>query len=155
MPYKVFISYSTKDLSLAAHIKNLLQNSGIKVFVAEYSLPAGSELTASILNEIQSCDLFLLLWSHNAKSSEWVPQEIGAAKALKKPVIPIMLNKSGEAPGFLKGLKYLPLYKDPAKTLAWLRKHITHKASEKNKNEGLAWLGISGVILWALSQGKS
>ena len=76
--FSVFISYSTKDLSRARQIKRLLEGTGSKVFLAEYSLPPGSELGQAILGAIKECDLFLLLWSSNAKSSEWVPQEVGS-----------------------------------------------------------------------------
>ena len=154
MPYRIFVSYSTKDLKLAKHIKQLLQGSGVNVYVAQYSMPAGADLTPTILKNIQFCDLFLLLWSPNAKNSEWVPQEIGAAKALKKPVIPIMLRSGVETPGFLRGLKYLPVYSDPAKSLAWLKRHVAHKAVVKSQDEGVALLALSGAVLWAMSQGK-
>lgn len=41
MAFKVFISYSTKDLAKVTHIKNMLEHSSIEVFVAEYSLLPG------------------------------------------------------------------------------------------------------------------
>ena len=91
MGFSVFVSYSTKDISHARKIKLLLERASSEVFLSEYSLSPGSQLDQAIMQAIEGCDLFLLLWSSNARFSEWVPQEIGVAKAHKKPVIPVML----------------------------------------------------------------
>lgn len=150
MAFRVFVSYSTHDLGLATHVQQMLVASGAQVFVAEYSLPAGAALTPAIVKAIKSCDLFILLWSEHAKKSEWVPQEIGVARGCEKPVIPVLLQPGGEAPGFLRGLKYLPLFKNPTQALAWLRRHVAGLAAEKTKAQ--LWLGVSGVALWLLAQ---
>lgn len=154
MGFKVFISYSTRDLTRATHIKQLLEGVGAQVFVAEYSLPAGTELARGIIANIKACDLFVLLWSHHARNSEWVPQEIGVAKGHDKPVIPILLHAGAEVPGFLRGIKYLPLYSDPRKALTWLQRHIATKVAERSHAEGFTWFGITGVLLWLISQDK-
>jgi hypothetical protein len=152
MAFRVFISYSTHDLALAAHVKQLLETAQAEVFVAQYTLQPGTELAPEILNAIKSCDLFILLWSENAKASAWVPQEIGAAKASGKPVIPVLLQPGLEVPGFLQGVKYLPLHIEPEKALAWLQQHVASKVQEKLR--GQLWLGVAGVVLWVLAQGK-
>jgi hypothetical protein len=154
MAFKVFISYSTRDSTRTEQVKQLLAATGAQVFVAEYSVVPGTELARAIINAIKSCDLFVLLWSHHAKKSEWVPQEIGIAKGCNKPVIPVVLHPSADLPGFLKGLKYLPLYKDPRKALAWLQTNVAAQAAEKHNLEGVAWLGVAGVLLWLLAQDK-
>jgi hypothetical protein len=152
MAFSVFISYSTKDLARARYIMRLLMKTGSQVFLAEFSLSPGSELTPSILKAIKECDLFLLLWSTNAKSSEWVPQEIGAAHAHTKPVIPVMLHEGIELPGFLKGMKYLPLYKDPNRALAWLQRNVFRQAQKKQQRDGLVWMGIGAVVIGLLNR---
>lgn len=154
MAFQVFISYSHRDLSRATEIKTMLEAAGASAFVAQYSMPAGTELTPAILRQIETCDLFVLLWSHHAKDSEWVPQEIGAAKAYKRPVMPVLLHGGIDVPGFLRGLKYLPLSDDPTASLQWLQQHVGEKAIEKARSEGAIWLGIVGALLWALSQKK-
>jgi len=154
MAYRVFVSYSTKDLRLVDIIKSLLERPGIEVFIAQYSITAGAQLMPEILSAIKRCDLFLLLWSPNAKQSEWVPQEIGVARGLDKPVIPIMLKKGVDAPGFLRDLKYLPLYSEPEQALKWLQKHAFCNAKAKSENDMLVALALTGGILWILSQSK-
>lgn len=152
MAFSVFISYSTKDLARARYIRRLLVKTGSQVFLAEYSLAPGSELTPSVLKAIKECDLFLLLWSTNAKSSEWVPQEIGAARAHVKPVIPVMLHGGIKLPGFLKGMKYLPLYKDPDRALAWLQRNVFRRVQKKQQRNGLSWMGIGATVIWLLNR---
>jgi hypothetical protein len=155
MSFKVFISYSHRDGTRARQVKRLLDQSGTEVFLAEITLDPGEELAARIVEAIKRSDLFVLLWSHHAKRSEWVPQEIGIARAAEIPMVPIILHKSAEpAPGFLRGLKYLPLYKDPTKSLAWLQKNVFERAQGKKQKDGLAWLGLGAVIVYLLTGKK-
>lgn len=154
MAFKVFISYSTRDLTRTKQVKQLLQAAGAQVFVAHYSVMPGVDLAKSIVAAIRDCDLFVLLWSHHARNSEWVPQEIGIAKGSDKSVIPVVLHASAVVPGFLRGLKYLPLFEDPKRNLAWLQKHVASQAVAKSKSEGVARFGIIGALLWLISQDK-
>lgn len=151
MAFNVFVSYSTRDLGRGTQVKRLLEGTGSTVFLAEYTLPAGARLDASIEAAIKSCDLFVLLWSTHARASEWVPQEIGIAKATGKPVIPVMLHPGLELPGFLKGLKYLPLYNNAEQSLAWLRRNVFERAQQKQQRDGLVWLGLGAVVLMLLA----
>lgn len=152
MAFEVFISYSTRDLSRAKQVKRLLDRPGCTAFLAEYMIKPGEELDPTIIAAIRRCDVFVLLWSHHARASEWVPQEIGVARASEKPIIPIVLHKSASPTGFLRGTKYLPLYKDPAEGLRWLQQHVFVRASKKEQREGLTWLGLGAAFLWLLSR---
>jgi len=53
MSFKIFISYSTRDRTRTIQVKRLLERAGAKVFVAEYSFPAGAELTREIIATTQ------------------------------------------------------------------------------------------------------
>ena len=92
MAYKVFISYATKDLLIVNHLQRLLTDASINVYVAEYSALPGTTLDEDIIAALESCDLFILLWSRHSKVSEWVPQEIGIATHAKKTIIPVVLE---------------------------------------------------------------
>ncbi len=152
MAFKVFISYSTKDLPKVNHIKNMLEHSSIEVFVAEYSLLPGQPLSEKIINAIKSCNLFILLWSSSARDSEWVPQEIGIAKSSVKTILPVVLEPNLSLPGFISNLKYLNVYQNPEKALEWLQTNVFRQAEEQQKNEGLVWLGIGAAVLWLASK---
>lgn len=152
MSFLTFISYSTRDLALASQAKAMLEQTGSRVFLAEFSAVPGSCLTAEITAAIKNCDLFLLLWSRNSQSSEWVPQEIGIAKGADKPILPVLLDKDVNLGGFLTDLKYLPFYEDPGKALAWIRQSVFQRVRTKEKTDGLIWLGIGAVVVWLIAQ---
>ena len=152
MAFEAFISYSTRDLVVARQVKELLERPGCSAFLAEYSVAAGDPLDETITAAIERCDVFILLWSQNAKDSEWVPQEIGIAKAQKKPIIPVSLHKDAVPSGFLKGTKYLPLYKNPATSLKWLQDNVFERATKKEKSQGLAWLALGATVIWLLNR---
>lgn len=153
MAYRVFISYSTKDLAVAAQAKQMLEQVGVEVFLAEYSLDPGSDLGLDIIRQIQTCDLFLLLWSKNARESEWVTQEIGAAFGRGKPTIPVVLDEGELPPGFLRRLKYLPAFKDLGQALRWLQKNITDRATKKAQATAVL-VGVGAVLLWLAATEK-
>ncbi len=155
MSFNVFISYSHRDGTRARQVARLLEQTGSEVFLDEATLGLGEELATEIVKAIKKSDLFVLLWSHHAMKSEWVPQEIGIAKAAGVPVVPVILHKSAKpAPGFLRGVKYLPLYKDAAKSLSWLQKNVFKRAQAKKQRDGLAWLGLGAVIIYLMTGGE-
>lgn len=153
MAFNIFVSYSTRDLQVVNALRHYLQLTEAAVYVAEYSMPAGQSLPVDIRRVIETCDLFLLVWSTNAQNSEWVPQEIGVATGLKKPIMPVVLHKDMKLPAFLSDLKYLKLYENPGAAVEWLQ-HFVVERSEKKKIDGLVALGIVGAILLGLSSGK-
>lgn len=153
MSYSVFISYSTMDLPTANSLRDWLRSAGANVFLAEYSVQPGQSLSARIMSAIKGCDLFILLWSSNAKTSDWVPQEIGIATGAQKPIMPVVLHAGIGLPGFAHGLKYLELYKNPQGAAQWLREFVIAQ-QQKKETDALVLLGIGGAILFALLAGS-
>jgi TIR domain len=156
MPYKVFISYSSKDLSLVARVRDTLKHSSIEVFIAEYSIPPGSSLVQSIISAINDCDIFLLVWSHNSKESDWVHQEVGAAKVANKFVIPVVLDPNMTLPAFIADLKYLPAYENIDDAMAELRNLVLTRVKEREQEQsGAIALLVLLIFLLSFSQEKT
>lgn len=67
---------------------------------------------------------------------------------------PVLTNRatSLRLPGFISDLKYLDVPKNPAAAFTWLQQNIFSHATEKQKQETLAWLAVGGVLLWLLSR---
>ena len=156
---KVFVSYSSLDLSNVAVLQQSLVGTGVEVFVAEHSVRASEALSAGISAAIAACDLFVLLWSVNAKSSDWVSQEIGKAHSLNKRILPLVLTEGLNLPGFISGLKDLPVYKNPAAAMERARSIILEELKAKQatiekqkQNEALVLFGLGAFVLWAFSQ---
>lgn len=165
MSFNIFVSYSTKDLPQVELLRQQLQGTPISVFVAEHSVQPSEELAPKISSAISECDLFVLLWSPNAKDSDWVPQEIGRATALKKSILPLVLTENITLPGFLQGLKYLAIYANPTESLAKAREIILDAYNTKTKHElqlreqkekkdkdALALMGIGAFLLWVFGK---
>jgi hypothetical protein len=152
MALKIFISYSTLDLPIVSFVQSILDGTQVEVFVAEYGVAPGQPLSLPIINAIKQCDLFLLIWSKNSKASDWVPQEIGIAKAENKRIMPVLLQSDLKLPGFISDLKYLDVPKDPRGAFTWLRDNVLAQATEKQNQEAVAWLALGGALLWLLSR---
>ena len=158
---KVFVSYSTIDLQNVAELQRALAGTGMKVFVADHSVLPSQSLAPTISRAIEACDIFVLIWSKNAKASEWVSQEIGQALSLRKQILPLVLTEGMALPGFISGLKYVQVFKDPVKGIVSARnvmlrllhaKRAAEIQRKKKENENMVLLGIGAFFLWAVSQ---
>lgn len=157
--FKVFISYSTHDLNNVTELQQSLVGTGVEVFVAEHSVIPSQQLSETISFAIASCDLFIVLWSAQAKASEWVSQEIGKAHSLGKTIYPLVLDEGLALPGFINGLKYIPVFKDPTAAIAQTQKFVldsfqTKQAAMKQKEQSDArsLLVLGGLVLWLFNQ---
>lgn len=164
--FNVFISYSTDDLKNVDQLKVLLENSGVEVFVAEHSVLPGQNLPEEIKKAIRDCDVFILLWSQSARGSDWVPQEIGIAQELGKQIVPLVLEEGLGLTGFIRELKYIPVYKDPEAALELALEMVfagnskktevekqKQVSAEKQKQTEAIFFGAVGLILlWAFTQ---
>ena len=148
MSYRIFISYSTKDLAIVKELQRYLQDPSVEVFVAEYSVLPGDKLNDKIKKAIRACDHFVLLWSKNSKASEWVSQEIAIAHENDKDILPIVLDEGLHLPGFINDLKYLPAYTGLTASMQWAQKHLISSARKSENEKGLIILGlIAGAIV--------
>jgi len=131
MSLKVFVSYSSKDMSTVTQITEELEALDIDVFVAEDSIKPGENLNESIIKNIKDCDMFILLWGKNASTSDYVKQEIGIARGADKQIIPFMIDNGVALPEFIKDIKYIRGYEDTDKAFNDLCETVTDKAKIK------------------------
>lgn len=89
---RVFISYSTKNQSVADSMYYLLKDLGIEAWMAPNDIPAGSKYAEVINRAIKSCSCFLLMLSKDAQNSVWVAKEVERAVNYRKPIIPIQIE---------------------------------------------------------------
>jgi hypothetical protein len=157
--FKVFVSYSTHDLKNVTELQQSLVGTGVEVFVAEHSVVPSELLSEKISAAIADCDLFVLLWSAKAKASDWVPQEIGKAHSLQKTILPLVLDEGLDLPGFISGLKYLPIYRDPQASMVQVQEFVLKKFQAKQdairlkeQENARNLLVLGGLILWLFNQ---
>lgn len=163
MEFRIFVSYSTLDLTQVELLRSQLSNTPIDLFIAEHSVTAGANLSETIKSSISCCDLFVVVWSKNAKESGWVSQEIGQALALQKPILPLVLDKEHPPSGFVSNIKYIPMYEGVPQALhkaeeiimrAYENKHERMQAERKRKeSDDMAKLGVAAFLLWLGTRG--
>ncbi|WP_441290221.1 toll/interleukin-1 receptor domain-containing protein [Sorangium sp. KYC3313] len=76
MPYDVFISYSRPDQPWAAKLDASLQRAGLEVFFDRARLEAGRQWEDQLKRAIRETRHLVVLWSSNAKQSDWVTREV-------------------------------------------------------------------------------
>lgn len=150
MAYKVFISYSTKDIPNVDALRETLRFPDVECFVSEYAVTPGTPLAPTITAAIVACDLFVLLWSKNAHSSEWVSQEIGIAFANHRAILPFVLDQGLALPGFIKELRYVAAFQNPQQAMYSLRETVMKNSLVKQNQQALGALALGGLVLLAI-----
>ncbi len=108
MPYKVFISHSSRDQGLVISLANLLSKFGVEVSVAEWYLAPGERIDVKVFREIEMSSCMVVLLTREGIRSTWVQQEIGYALQKNKHIIPLVEKGTnvGEL-GALQGREYI------------------------------------------------
>ncbi|CAG1007046.1 hypothetical protein METP1_03406 [Methanosarcinales archaeon] len=129
--YNVFISYSTLDIEIAERIETYLnQIQGVSVFLSNSNLIVGTQSNV-LIEKIKHCDLFLVLYSKNSHSSNYVQQEIGVAKGYNKVIIPILLDVEARPSAMLQGTGYMPIYDENKAKEQMLYDYIIQESKKK------------------------
>lgn len=86
------ISHSTQDKWIATRIAEDLATAGADAFLDAKDIKTGESIDGAIQKHLRECDEMLMLLSPAALASSWVLIEIGGAKVLGMPLIPILLH---------------------------------------------------------------
>lgn len=132
-PLKAFISYSTKDKSLAGDVKETLGEYGIEAFLAHEDIRPSAAWITTIQAELRGCDLFLPLLTDHFRKSEWTGQEVGMALALEKLIVPLRVDTIPY--GFLGQIQAVHLNADRPNTgcRAVVSAILEHRPSERSR----------------------
>ena len=90
----VFISYSTKETTVAEQPRQILEANKIPCWMAPQSIPAGSDYGSEIPKAIDKCKALVLLLSKASQTSPWVPKEVGLAIGKGKIIVPFQIDNS-------------------------------------------------------------
>ncbi len=90
----VFISYARADLNRAQALEQALHAHGVSVWRDQHSLYGGDRWPKKLGEAVADCDAVLLLWSAPSAASHFVEFEWTTALALKKPIIPLLLDET-------------------------------------------------------------
>ncbi len=148
----VFISHAAEDLPLAEFLHRHLTQEGLSVYLASVSMLPGERWMPHIMDNLRSSTWVLCLASRAACASPWVMQEMGAAIAGNKRLVPIIWDQPADSlPGWMWQYQAVNLAgggKEEAMT-AIGRIAETIKAEKQN---GLVILGLLVAGLFAFGK---
>lgn len=88
----VFISYSRKDTEIANSIVAALEKRHHKVVIDKNLLGSGDDWRAKLSRSLEKCDAVISLVTPNSVNASYPMSEIGAARALRKKLIPVAIG---------------------------------------------------------------
>ena len=101
MDHDIFISYSSKQKSIADGVCHYLEENGFKCWMAPRDIPGGSQYGELIVEAIKTCKVVVLVFSEAASISKWVKGEINVAFTENKPIMPFRVDET-EVEGSIK-----------------------------------------------------
>ena len=148
--FSVFVSHSMRpaDLPLLRGVCEHLSHYGITYYLAERDWRFGEHLPARIENAIKRSHCVLGFLTQDGEASAWVNQEIGAAIAAKKPVLPV-LEMGTNLTGFRSGLDYIELDRHaPQDCATKLSARLNQLDASKDVRSAICWavIATAGLI---------
>lgn len=89
---RVFVSHASEDKRWARYVADALRRQGWDPWLDESDIRGGSSWAASIQAALRSSTVVVLLVTANSVSKEWVLDEVVAARNLRVPIIPAVLE---------------------------------------------------------------
>ena len=127
MASTIFISYSRHDQHEAFAVRDLLRKEGFTVWIDQEAIEAATQWSAEIVDNIKSCDVFIILLSGSSASSHNVTKELSLASENRKIVFPIELETvilPSSLEYALAGIQKVQ-YKDKDTIIRGIHRHIT------------------------------
>jgi uncharacterized Ntn-hydrolase superfamily protein len=106
----VFISYARSDSDEAERLVRGLRAANVSGWLDRADIAAGDSVSSSVRDALKKSSAFVVLLSPRALHSEWVQFEIGAAEALGKKIVPVIVsgeNLEEEFPDILRHRKWI------------------------------------------------
>jgi hypothetical protein len=128
--YDVFISYASKDKTMADTVCARLESAGIRCWIAPRDIVPGTSYGEAIIKAIQLAKVMVLVFSSNANSSAHIPKEVERAVSHRVVIIPFRIEDV--APGntldyFIGSVHWLDAMTPP------LEKHLDELAATIHK----------------------
>jgi hypothetical protein len=126
MTHDVFISYSSRDKTVADSMCAKLERENIRCWIAPRDVPPGQTWPAALVEAIGHARVFVLILSNGSNNSAQVLREVGEALDKGIPVIPFRIEDvipSKEMGYYLRGIHWLDAMTPP------LERHLNSLSS--------------------------
>jgi formylglycine-generating enzyme required for sulfatase activity len=89
----IFVSHSSEDKEYVRALEAKLRQRGFNVWVDDQAIRTGEHWMAKLEQAVNDCAALIVVMTTNArKPKSWVHNEIGFAKELDKPILPLLLE---------------------------------------------------------------
>ena len=92
MAHDVFISYSNKDKAAADAACSIMEQKGIRCWMAPRDITPGLPFAEAIIDGIKGSKVFILIYSSNSNNSSQVIKEVDRAVHHRLAIIPLRLE---------------------------------------------------------------
>lgn len=143
MTHDVFISYSSKDKTIADAVCAMLEGHKIRCWIAPRDVPPGQPFASALIHAISASRILVLILSSDANNSVHVLREVGEAVDHGIPVVPLRIEDiqpSEEMRYYIKSIHWLDALTPP------MERHL-----EKLVHSVQALLGVEGVLPLAVT----
>lgn len=116
MAHDVFISFSSKDKTIADAVCAILEGQRIRCWIAPRDITAGVPFAASLVKAISDSRVFVLVLSGDSNHSKHVLREVGEAVDNGIPIIPFRIDNiepSEEMRYYIKSIHWLDAMDPP------------------------------------------
>lgn len=148
MAYRIFISHSSKDRDWVESISAVAKAAGVQTYLFEHDPQPGRLLRDKLESAIERSDALVVLLTTHAASSEMVQQEIGLARGMRKPLIPLVEN--GVSPtslGMLLGVEHIPFDKEnPHRALGDLATELAKRRERSDLQDAATILALALIV---------
>jgi uncharacterized RDD family membrane protein YckC len=113
MAHDVFISYAKEDRTIADRVCAELEANGIICWIAPRDIPPAEKYAPALIRAIDTCNLFLLIFSSSSNASPHVMTEVERAFNKKKTILSFRvedLEPNEELGFFIGGRQWLDAY---------------------------------------------
>ncbi len=88
---RIFISHTTDSQDYARGLKEAFKDFADAFFINETEMSPGRSIAEDMRKKLESADCIVVLLTERSVESPWVLFEIGAAEALGKQILPVLL----------------------------------------------------------------
>ena len=93
MPHDVFISHANKDRRVAIAACAMLEEHRFRCWIAPRDVMPGTEYAEAIINGIEGCQIFVIIFSAEANNSPAVRREVERAVTKGKVILPFRVDE--------------------------------------------------------------
>jgi len=90
--FDVFVSYASKDKTVADAVCARLESAGIRCWIAPRDILASQSYGEAIIDAIHAAKVMVLVFSSNANASGQVPKEVERAVSNGVPILPFRIE---------------------------------------------------------------